>query len=1368
MATIFGDDAGNIITGTTTSDLISGRGGDDSLAGLAGDDTVDGGDGDDTMAGGTGNDSYVVGSATDMVIEAGGAGIDTVTASIGYTLGANLENLVLSSLAGNIDGTGNTLDNIITGNDWNNVLMGLAGNDKISAGAGMDQLDGGVGVDTMAGGQDNDIYVVDNALDVASENLNEGIDTVRSSVSYTLGANVENLVLTGSAAINGTGSADDNSITGNSGNNALSGMGGNDTLMGLAGNDTLNGGTGMDSMAGGTGDDTYVVDDSADIVAENAGEGLDTVFSSITHTLAANVENLVLAGMANVNGSGNGLNNSLTGNTGNNLLSGLDGADTLAGMAGNDGLSGGTGNDRLDGGDGNDILVGGVGADTLMGGNGDDLYNGVEAGDVVMETGTGIDRVITALASYTLGANLENLTLSGVGQTAIGNQLNNMIQANVGNNVLRGMAGNDTLLGAELGDDTLDGGTGADRMQGDAGNDTYIVDNAGDMAVEDDINNGIDTLLSSVNFTLGFGLDNLTLTGAGGLNGIGNELSNVVTGNTGANRLMGLDGADTLLGLAGNDTLDGGTGMDSTAGGTGDDSYVIDDAGDVVAENLNEGKDTVLSAISYTLGANLENLTLTGVTNLSGTGNEAANVITGNGGANVLRGNGGNDTLSGGAGEDNLIGGIGADLMAGGADSDVYSVDNAGDKVTELAGGGLMDEITAQVSYTIAANVERLTVSGTGLTATGSTAGETLASVTGGVVNGSNMLRGLAGNDTLLGGGFADTLDGGVGADSMVGGADNNLFFVDNVGDIVVEGVGNGIDTVQSSISHTLAANVENLTLTGLMAINGTGNELANMIVGNGGKNALSGMDGDDTLTGGAGNDTLTGGAGMDLLDGGTGMDSMAGGAGDDTYVVDSAMDAVTETAMDSGIDTVRSSVNYTLGANLENLVLTGMAMSGTGNALNNIITGNSAANTIDGGMGMDTLSGGQGNDVYLVDDPQDIVLENLGEGIDTVRSSAISYSLLANVENLTLIGSAVGGSGNELDNVLTGNAQDNAFQGFDGNDTIFGGDGKDSIFAGNGNDSLDGGNGNDFLNGEAGADKMSGGAGNDSYVVENAGDVVIEAMNGGTDEVLSLISYTLADNVENLTLIGSGLTGTGNALANIISSSGDNLLQGLAGNDALIGSGDKETLDGGVGIDSMSGGLGNDTYIVDNALDIVTEGMAGGIDTVRSSAASYTLAANVENLTLSGSGNINGTGNELANAVNGNVGNNVLSGLAGDDTLIGGAGTDTLTGGMGSDRFDFNLFDGSVDVVTDFIGGMGGDVVDVADLLVGFDPLTSILDNFVRFVGDGAGNTRVQVNSDGAGSDFIDVALLQGVAGLTAAQALANGNLDVTPDLMA
>jgi len=215
----------------------------------------------------------------------------------------------------------------------------------------------------------------------------------------------------------------------------------------------------------------------------------------------------------------------------------------------------------------------------------------------------------------------------------------------------------------------------------------------------------------------------------------------------------------------------------------------------------------------------------------------------------------------------------------------------------------------------------------------------------------------------------------------------------------------------------------------------------------------------------------------------------------------------------------------------------------------------------------------------------------------------------------------------------------------------------------------------------------------------------------------------------------------------------------------ATQGAGGSDTLDGGIGGDSMAGGLNDDAYIVDNAMDIVVENMGEGIDTVRSSV-TYTLAANVENLQLSGSGAINGTGNELANLVTGNIGNNSLSGLGGDDTVIGGAGTDTLTGGMGSDRFDFNLFDGSIDIVTDFTSGLGGDIVDVADLLIGFDPMASILDNFVRFTSDGAGNTRVQVNADGAGYDFVDVALLQGVAGVTATQALANGNLDVTPDM--
>jgi Ca2+-binding RTX toxin-like protein len=169
-----------------------------------------------------------------------------------------------------------------------------------------------------------------------------------------LGADVENLTLTGAAAINATGNTLDNVLTGNSGNNVLSGG---------AGNDTLIGGTGNDSMIGGTGDDMYVVDAAGDVVTELAGAGTDTVQSSISYTLGANVENLTLTGAAAINATGNTLDNVLTGNSGNNVLSG---------GAGNDTMTGGLGNDTLIGGDGNDVFVymSGQGSDVVQGGTG--------------------------------------------------------------------------------------------------------------------------------------------------------------------------------------------------------------------------------------------------------------------------------------------------------------------------------------------------------------------------------------------------------------------------------------------------------------------------------------------------------------------------------------------------------------------------------------------------------------------------------------------------------------------------------------------------------------------------------------------------------------------------------------------------------------------------------------------------------------------------------------------------------------------------------------------------------------------------------------------------------------------------------------
>jgi Ca2+-binding RTX toxin-like protein len=316
-----------------------------------------------------------------------------------YTLSANVENLTHIG-AGAINGTGNVENNILTGNGAANVLdgeagddtlLGTAGNDTLLGGADNDRLDGGTGTDAMTGGTGNDTYVVDASSDTVTEAVNEGIDTVESSITYTLGENVENLTLTGSATINGTGNSFDNILFGNSGNNSLSGG---------AGNDRLDGGMGIDAMSGGTGDDIYVVDTVGDAVSESSNQGTDTVQSSITYALGSNVENLRLLGTANIKGTGNSLSNALTGNSGNNQLDGGsgndtvdggDGNDNLLGVSGNDMLLGGLGNDTLAAGSGNDILDGGEGADTLDGGSGDDQLLGGTGADT-LSGGSGADQ----------------------------------------------------------------------------------------------------------------------------------------------------------------------------------------------------------------------------------------------------------------------------------------------------------------------------------------------------------------------------------------------------------------------------------------------------------------------------------------------------------------------------------------------------------------------------------------------------------------------------------------------------------------------------------------------------------------------------------------------------------------------------------------------------------------------------------------------------------------------------------------------------------------------------------------------------------------------------------------------------------------
>ncbi|MBK9446196.1 MAG: putative Ig domain-containing protein [Betaproteobacteria bacterium] len=632
---------------------------------------------------------------------------------------------------------------------------------------------------------------------------------------------------------------------------ALVGTPDNDALTGTHRNDTLDGGVGRDRMAGGAGDDIYFVDNTGDAVVERAGEGKDTVISLVNLRLAADVENLTLAGAAHLSGTGNVLDNVLAGNTGNNALNG------------------------------------GLGVDRMAGGAGNDTYTVDNVGDVVTElAGEGSDRVISSL-SYTLGENVENLTLSGAEAIdGTGNALDNTIVGNAAPNALSGLGGNDRLTGGDsddtlaggAGNDTLNGGLGVDAMIGGTGNDTYYVDDAGD-AVTELADEGTDRVVSTIGYTLGDHLENLTLSGTVAIDGTGNALNNSLTGNAAAN---------TLIGEGGNDTLNGGLGSDAMVGGIGNDTYYVDNAGDAVTELADEGTDRVISTIGYTLGDNLENLTLSGTAAIDGTGNALNNSLTGNAAINLLAGGAGNDTLNGGLGADAMVGGIG---------NDTYYVDDAGDVVTELADEGT-DRVVSTIGYTLGNNLENLTLSGTAA-----------IDGTGNALN--NSLTGNAATNLLAGGVGNDTLNGGLGADAMVGGTGNGTYYVDDAGDAVSELADEGTDRVVSTIGYTLGEHLENLTLSGTAAIDGTGNALNNSLTGNAATNLLNGGDGNDSANGGAGldflegaggNDTLTdtagngyfnGGSGADRLTGGAAADFFLGGAGNDTIATGAGNDLI-------------------------------------------------------------------------------------------------------------------------------------------------------------------------------------------------------------------------------------------------------------------------------------------------------------------------------------------------------------------------------------------------------------------------------------------------------------------------------------------
>jgi len=1017
----FYDSADTIYAGAG-DDTINAGGGNDKVYGEAGNDTIDSGDGDDRVFGADGND---------------------------YLLGGS----------------------------ENDTLDGGVGADTLNGGWGSDVLDGGAGADTLDGGIGSDTYVL---------RVGSGQDLIRSY--DTAGASVDTIQFedVASTALRAVKRA------------------GNDLILEYGTADRL-------TIQYFYLDPYYQVDRFA--FSDGVTFTQQQFFETYPIQLTDGDDNMNFYDSADTIYAGAG-DDTINTAGGNDRIYGEEGNDTLYAGDGDDRLFGGNGNDTLNGGWGSDVLDGGAGADTLDGGIGNDAY--------VFRGGSGQDLI----RSYdTGGASVDTIQFEDVASTALravkraGNDL--ILEYGAADRLtiqyfyldpyyqvdrfafsdgvtftqqqffetypprISGGDGNDSLSGG-AGNDILDGGAGADTMIGGSGNDTYYVDNAGDVVTEN-AGEGTDTVMSSIAYTLGANIENLTLTDSAAISGTGNALDNILIGNSAANTITGGDG---------NDTLDGGAGKDTMKGGAGNDTYIVDNTGDVVTENTDEGTDTVMSSITYTLRTNVENLALTGNTAINGTGNALNNTLTGNNAANTLSG------------------GTGADAMTGGMGNDTYYVDNAGDVVTEAAGEGT-DTVRSSVAYALGENVENLILTGTDdISGTGNALDNRIYGNTG-----ANVLSGGGGNDyisasdkddTLYGGEGNDTLIGGGGADTMIGGAGNDTYYVDNVGDAVVEAADEGTDTVRSSVAYALGENVENLILTGTDDVSGTGNALDNRIYGNTGANVLSGAGGNDYISASDKDDTLYGGEGNDTLIGGGGADTMIGGTGNDTYYVDNAGDVVTEAA-EEGTDTVRSSVAYALGENVENLILTGADdINGTGNSLDNRIYGNTGANvlsggggndyisasdkddtlyggegndTLVGGGGADAMTGGMGNDTYYVDNSGDTVVEAVEEGTDTVRSS-VTYALGDNVENLILAGTDdINGTGNALDNKIYGNTGANVLSGGGGNDYISASDKDDTLYGGEGNDTLIGGGGADAMIGGAGNDTLVGGTGSDTYV---------------------------------------------------------------------------------------------------------------------------------------------------------------------------------------------------------------------------------------------------------------------------------------------
>ncbi|HMX99778.1 MAG TPA: Ig-like domain-containing protein, partial [Agitococcus sp.] len=629
----------------------------DHLIGNNDSNVLDGGLGVDTLEGGAGDDIYIIDNLNDVVIEQADGGIDSLVTYVDYALTDEsvIENIGLLGAA--ISAVGNNVNNMLIGNSLSNNLLGLAGNDTLIGYEGDDVLDGGDGEDLVVYFEawsryqisvENGVFVIEDLDPIGLLDPQEGSDIVLPQEGIDTVLNVENIAFNFDSlhVVSLIDAINDAPIAFDDDNSADIVIEQGASILG-------------DNQAIGN---VLINDQDADL-SLGLGELLSIKeVNGLTNSVGISVEGVYGAIVINSDGSYTYTLNDLDVDT-MNLIEGQTAIDSfmytvtdLHGISASASL-----NISIQG--SSDVIAGTLGADTLIGTLGDDTYLVNHQRDLIVELPDGGIDTVESSVSYMLSNNLENLTLTGNGNlSATGNSANNIIRGNNGKNRMLGAGGNDLLYGFSE-SDTLNGGTGIDTMYGGLGNDIFTVENVDDLVVEF-INEGYDTVNSFVTYTLTENVERLNLENSGGqINGFGNDLDNTLNGNNFANWLVGGAGNDTLQGKGGADTLEG---------GLGNDVYYVDHVGDIVIELANQGTDKVSSTISYTLTDNVEQLYLTGIAGLSGTGNGGNNIIYGNNGNNVLSGGAGSDSLNGGLGNDTLDGGVGSDTLVGGLGNDVY------------------------------------------------------------------------------------------------------------------------------------------------------------------------------------------------------------------------------------------------------------------------------------------------------------------------------------------------------------------------------------------------------------------------------------------------------------------------------------------------------------------------------------------------------------------------------------------------------------------------------------------------------------------------------------------------------------------------